>query len=42
MHIVDGVLSAPVLIGGAAMTVAGLGIGLRSMPIERIPSAGVL
>ncbi len=42
MHIVDGALSPPVLIGGAALAVAGIGIGLRRMPMEKIPAAGVL
>lgn len=42
MHIVDGALSDPVALGGAAVAVAGIGLGLRSLPLERIPAAGVL
>ncbi len=42
MHIVDGVLATPVLIGGAAITVAGIGLGLRALPMERIPVAGMM
>lgn len=42
MHIVDGALSAPVLVVGSALAVAGIAIGLRQMPMERIPAAGVL
>ncbi|MBZ4021757.1 cobalamin biosynthesis protein CbiM [Rhodobacter sp. TJ_12] len=42
MHIVDGALSAPVLVAGAALTVGGITLGLRQMTLERIPAAGVL
>ncbi|MBR9762079.1 MAG: cobalt transporter CbiM [Rhodobacteraceae bacterium] len=42
MHIVDGALSNPVVIGGAMMAVAGIGMGLRRLDLERIPAAGVL
>ncbi|WP_293577101.1 cobalt transporter CbiM [Phaeobacter sp.] len=42
MHIVDGALSNPVVIGGAVAAVGGLALGLRSLPLERIPAAGVL
>jgi cobalt/nickel transport system permease protein len=42
MHIVDGALSAPVLVVGSALAVVGIGIGLRQMPMEKIPAAGVL
>jgi len=42
MHIVDGALSAPVLIAGAALTAGGIALGLRQMTLERIPAAGVL
>jgi len=42
MHIVDGALSNPVLIGGAVLTVGGIAYGLRKLPLERIPAAGVL
>ncbi|MBB4285307.1 cobalt transporter CbiM [Roseospira goensis] len=42
MHIVDGALSAPVLIGGGLAAAGGLALGLRSLTLERIPAAGVL
>ncbi|NJO54348.1 MAG: cobalt transporter CbiM, partial [Bacteroidales bacterium] len=42
MHIVDGALSVPVIVTGTALAVAGIGIGLRQMPTDRIPAAGVL
>lgn len=42
MHIVDGALANPVVIGGALASVGGIAIGLRSMTMERIPAAGVL
>lgn len=42
MHIVDGALSAPVVITGAVLAAAGIGLGLRRMPMEKIPAAGVL
>ena len=42
MDIVDGALSAPVIVVGSAITVAGIGLGLRQMPMEKFPAAGVL
>ncbi|NDR59058.1 cobalt transporter CbiM [Aliiruegeria sabulilitoris] len=42
MHIVDGALSNPVVIAGAALTIGGLAQGLRKLPMEKIPVAGVL
>ena len=42
MHVVDGALSAEVLIVGAAATVGGVAMGLRHLPMERIPAAGLL
>lgn len=42
MHIVDGALSAPVLVGGAVLTAGGIALGLRKLDVERIPAAGVL
>lgn len=42
MHIVDGVLSAPVLIGGAAVCAGGLALGLRRLQPEQMPLAGLL
>jgi cobalt/nickel transport system permease protein len=42
MHISEGVLSAPVLITGAALTAAGVAVGLRKMANESIPQVAVL
>lgn len=42
MHISEGVLSAPVLIAGAAVAVAGISVGLRRMDNENIPKVAVL
>lgn len=42
MHIVDGALAAPVVIGGAVAAAGGMALGLRAMTMERIPVAGVL
>jgi cobalt/nickel transport system permease protein len=42
MHIVDGALSMPVLVAGSAIAIAGIGFGIRQMPIDKIPSAGIL
>ncbi len=42
MHIVDGALAAPVVVGGAVLAVGGIALGLRSLSIEKIPAAGVL
>jgi len=42
MHISEGILSAPVLIAGAALTAAGVSIGLKKMNNENIPRVAVL
>lgn len=42
MHIVDGALSAPVIVAGSVIAAVGIGLGLRQMPMEKIPAAGVL
>ncbi|MGD9383870.1 MAG: cobalt transporter CbiM, partial [Desulfobacterales bacterium] len=42
MHISEGVLSAPVLVTGAALAVAGISVGLKKMDYEKIPEAAVL
>lgn len=42
MHIVDGALSNPVVIAGAVAAVGGLAMGLRTLDVDRIPTAGVL
>jgi cobalt/nickel transport system permease protein len=42
MHITEGILSPSVLIAGAALTTAGVAVGLRKLETEEIPSAGIL
>ncbi|PTE15897.1 cobalt transporter CbiM [Pseudogemmobacter blasticus] len=42
MHIVDGALSNPVVIGGAVIAAGGIALGLRALTVEKIPTAGVL
>ena len=42
MHISEGVLSAPVLISGAALAAAGTAIGLKRLDYDRIAQVGVL
>ena len=42
MHIVDGVLSAPVLIAGAVTTVVGCYLGLRQLDEQKLPQTAVL
>ncbi|TMV87518.1 cobalt transporter CbiM [Thioclava sp. BHET1] len=42
MHIVDGALSAPVLIGGAVLSAGGITLGLKRLTLETIPAAGIL
>lgn len=42
VHIVDGALSAPILIGGVSITMAGVAFGLRSVEPERIPQVGLM
>ena len=42
MHISEGVLSAPVLVTGAALAAAGISVGLKKMDYEKIPEAAVL
>lgn len=41
-HIPDGVLSAPVLLAGAVVAIAGCAQGLRRMEVEQIPQVAVL
>lgn len=41
-HIPDGVVSVPVLIAGAAVTVAGCGYALKRLPADRIPQVAIL
>jgi cobalt/nickel transport system permease protein len=42
MHISEGILSAPVLASGAALTVAGTAIGLKKLDYDRIPQVAIL
>jgi len=42
MHIIDGVLSLPVLVTGGVLAVAGTFMGLRRMELEHIPQVGLL
>lgn len=42
MHISEGVLSAPVLVTGAALAITGVSVGLKKMDYEKIPQAAVL
>ncbi|MGR5147028.1 cobalt transporter CbiM [Photobacterium alginatilyticum] len=42
MHIVDGVLSTPVLAAGITITVLGTGLGLRNLSDDKLPQAAVL
>jgi cobalt/nickel transport system permease protein len=41
-HIPDGILSAPVLIGGVAIGIGGVALGLRSLGDRAIPRAAIL
>ncbi len=42
MHISEGILSAPVLLTGATLTVIGTGIGLKKTDYEKVPEVAVL
>ena len=42
MHISEGVLSPSVLIAGAALTTAGVAVGLKNLDPEEIPRVGIL
>lgn len=42
VHIVDGVLSAPILIGGVSIAITGVALGLRSIEPDRIPQVGLM
>ena len=42
MHIADGILSGPVLLGGAALAAGGVALGLRKLDYERVPQVAVL
>ena len=42
MHIVDGALSNPIVLGGAVVAVGGIAMGLKQLTLERIPATGIL
>lgn len=42
MHISEGVLSAPVLLSGGALSLAGTVIGLKKIDLDRIANVGIL
>ncbi|MDR1164300.1 MAG: cobalt transporter CbiM [Deltaproteobacteria bacterium] len=42
MHISEGILSPPVLVAGAALSLAGLAIGIKSIKEEDVPKAAIL
>lgn len=42
MHIVDGALSDPVVIGGGILAIIGVAYGLRQIEPEKIPQTGIL
>ena len=42
MHISEGILSAPVLASGAALTVAGTAVGLKKLDYDRVPQVAIL
>ena len=41
-HLVDGVLSTPVIVAGAAIAVAGISVGLRRIDGDRLPYCGLM
>ena len=41
-HLVDGILAAPVIVGGTALAAGGLAIGCRKLEPEGIPGAALL
>jgi cobalt/nickel transport system permease protein len=42
MHISEGVLSTPILIAGATLSIGGLGLGLRRIKDEDLPKVSIL
>ncbi len=42
MHISEGVLAAPVLLTGAALTIAGSAVGLKKLDYDRMAQVGIL
>lgn len=41
MHLVDGLVAAPVLIGGGVVAAAGVAVGLRKLDPDRLPQAAM-
>ena len=41
MHIAEGVLSAPILIAGGAACAAGLAVGLKRLPTDRLATVAI-
>lgn len=42
MHLVDGVVSTPVLVGGSALAAAGIALGARRLTVEKVPIAAMV
>ncbi len=42
MHLVDGIISTPVLVAGALASAGGIAIGLRRMEEEQVPQTAIL
>jgi cobalt/nickel transport system permease protein len=42
MHISEGILSPAVLLGGAALTAAGVAVGMKNLDQKEIPTIGIL
>lgn len=42
MHIVDGALSNEIVIAGGVLAVAGVGLGLKKMDMDKIPATGMM
>lgn len=41
MHLVDGLIAAPAILGTSVAATAGIAIGLRTLPAERMPQAAL-
>jgi cobalt/nickel transport system permease protein len=42
VHIVDGALSAQVVVGATALAIGGVAMGLKSIDVDRVPRVGLL
>lgn len=42
MHVVDGALSTEVVVVGGLLAAGGVGLGLKSLTLEKVPAAGML